>query len=272
MNRARLAMFLAFLSLGCPKRPVALDFGEVGEVTDPQTLLTFIKAAEARVVTLEGESKLRIDSPETKGTVTLFVAVSRPALLHFEPLDFFGRPQGLLVTNGERFMLYAAEEGKTYLGPASPQNVSRFLPVVLPAEELVAILLGQAPRLVPESMTLATDPAAGGYVLTLTRGEIVQTLIVDPTFHRVLRSEVRGAPAYDLAFSDFQTEGPSVMPREVTLIAEASNTRVTIRYTDVKLNAPPDLTMFDLEPIPDLPVLQVDALGRVIDPPAPPTP
>lgn len=265
MNRALLAMFLAFVLSGCPKQPPPLDFGEVGEVTDPETLLTFIKAAEARVVTLEGESKLRIDSPQTKGTVTLFLSVSRPALLHFEPLDFFGRPQGLLVTNGERFMLYASDEGKTYVGPASPQNVSRFLPVVLPAEELVAILLGQAPRLVPEKMSLTTDQASGGYVLTLQRGDVVQTLIVDPKFHRVLESRVAGAAAYDLKFGELETEGPSVMPKEITLVSAATKTQVTIRYTDVKLNAPPDLTMFDLEPIPDLPVVEVDAFGHPVN-------
>lgn len=259
MNRALVTMFLGLLVAGCPKR---IDFGPGGEITDPDALLAQVARAEARAVTLNGEAKLKVRSPQANGGVSLFVATSRPALLHLETLDFFGKPQAVLVSDGQRFGLYAADENRFYRGPASPANVSRFLPVVLPGEELVALLLGQAPRIPAEKKTLAVDGKKGVYVLTLTRGEVVQRLEVHPRFLRVTRSEVRGVRAYDAAFGDFAETPAGAFPREVVLDAAAADTRLELRYTDVSLNAAPDLTLFELTPPDGVPVVDVDEAGR----------
>lgn len=259
MNRALVTMFLGLLVAGCPKR---IDFGPGGEITDPDVLLAQVAEAEARAVTVKGEAKLKVRSPQASGAVTLFVASSRPALLHLETLDFFGRPQAVLVADGQRFGLYAAEENRFYRGPASPANVSRFLPVMLPGEELVALLLGQAPRIPAERKALAVDRDRGVYVLTLTRGQVEQRLEVHPRYLRVTRSQVRGVRAYDAAFGDFAVTPAGAFPREVVLDAASADTRLELHYTDVSLNAAPDLTLFELSPPEGVPVVEVDEAGR----------
>ena len=92
-------------------------------------------------------------------------------------------------------------------GPASPPNVSRLLPVIIPGEELTAVMLGEAPRIPTEDVTLTVDEEERTYRLVLRRGEVIQTLWVHPQHFRVLKSEVRGAPAYDLLFDDFEVTG-----------------------------------------------------------------
>ncbi len=273
MNRALAAIFLAvFFSgvlSGCPKR---IEFGPEGPIEDPEKLFELTSQAQANVVTLQGDAKLRVDSPQGSGTLSMFVAISRPGLLHLETFDFFNRPVAALVSDGQRFGLYQTEGHVFYQGPASPENVSRFLPVVLPSEELVAVMLGQVPFIPPERKTLELDRDKGVYVLKLYRGGVTQTLHVHTKLHRVVRSEVRGVPGYDLSFDDLKEQGQSAVlfPKEVKLSSEAAETELRLRYSDVALNGPPDLTLFELAPPEGARVIDVDARGREI-PPAPAT-
>src|SRR3954471_18926009 len=88
---------VALLLCACPTR---VDFGKSGEPTSAEDLLKRVTVAESAVVSVKGEAKLRVDSPQLKGVVTLFAAVTHPAYVHLESLDFFGKPQGVLVSDG----------------------------------------------------------------------------------------------------------------------------------------------------------------------------
>jgi outer membrane lipoprotein-sorting protein len=274
MNRAAAAIFLAMLCSAC-RHP--LEFGPEGRIADAEVLYKHVRERQSQVVTLEGDSKLHVDSPQGSGTLSMFVAIQRPGLIHLETSDFFNRPVAMLVSDGKRFGLYQAQGNTYYQGPASPENVSRFLPVVLPSEELVAVMLGQAPLLPPERMTLELNEKERVYVLTLFRGAARQTLRVDPKYLRILKSEVRGVPGYDLAFDDFKQRGNLLFPGKVSLDAEAAQTKLELRYQQVTLNGRPDLTLYELGAPEGAKVVEVDERGQelpagVPGTPPPPTP
>jgi len=259
MNRAAVAIFLAVLCSACPKR---IEFGPEGELTDASVVYQRVRENQDNIVSLEGDSKLQVESPQASGTLSMFVSITRPALLHLETFDFFNRPLASLVSDGKGFGLYQTETNTYYQGPASPENVSRFLPVVLPGEELVAIMLGQVPLIPPERMELALDRDQGVYVLTLHRGPATQVLHVHTKFLRVMRSQVRGVPGYDLAFDDFLEKGSLIFPGKVELMAEQASTRLRVRYQQISLNGRPDLTLYELLPPEGAKVVEVDARGR----------
>ncbi len=263
MNRAAAAIFLALLCSGCPKR---IEFGPQGPVTEAEELFRLTSAAQARVVTLQGDGKLRVESPQGSGSVSVYLAASRPGMLRVEMFDFFNRPIAVLVTDGRRFGLFQAQENKFYQGPATPRNLSRFLPVALPSEELVSVMLGQVPFIPAERMTLVLDEKARLYVLTLYRGEVSQVLHIHPRYLRVVRSEVRGTRAYALAYDNFKEHGELVFPHEVTLLASTADTSLGLRYTEITLNESPDLTLFDLAPPEGVPVVEVDEGGQTLPP------
>lgn len=270
MNRLAAAIFLAVVCSGCPHR---IEFGPEGPIDDPERLFQLVSQAQANLVTLQGDAKLHVKSPQGSGTLSMFLAISRPGLLHMETFDFFNRPVAALVSDGQRFGLYQTEGNVFYRGPASPENVSRFLPVVLPSEELVAVMLGQVPFIPAERKTLELDRGEGVYRLKLYRGPVTQLLQIHPKYYRVLRSEVRGVPGYDLAFDDLQQQDSVVFPKEVKLIAEVAETELRLRYSDVALNTPPDLTLFELSPPEGARVVEVDARGREVSPaPVSPSP
>jgi hypothetical protein len=264
----RLVAAVAMLA-GCPKR---IEFGPDGRIDDPEALLQLVAAAESRVLTLRGDSKARVDTPQAKGAFSMFVAVARPALIHLEPLDFFGKPQAVLSVNGAGFGLYSAQDNTFYRGPASPQNVSRLLPIVLPADELTQIMLGGAPRIPHETASLRLDDRCACYELTLRNGGVTQVLQIDPRHYRVLGSRIEGAPAYQLAFDDHADYGKIVFPRHLVLRAPEASVDVDLRYTQVTLNESPDLTLFDVEPPEGVRVVEVDAEGRPVSSPAPASP
>jgi hypothetical protein len=102
------------------------------------------------------------------------------------------------------------------------------------------------------------------YVLTLKRGAATQTLRVDPKHLRVVKSEVRGVPGYDLAFEDFRQRGELFFPDKVHLIAASADTRLDLRYTDIRLNERPDLTLYELVDPEGAKVVDVDARGQQV--------
>jgi hypothetical protein len=263
MNRALAAMFLALFVSGCPKR---VEPGPETPLTRAAEVLERVRGAQGRVGRLTGEAKLTVDSPQARGTVGLFVAVSRPGRVRVELFDFFNRPQGLLVVSEGRFGFYSPQENQYLTGPASPANVSRFLPLALPLEELVSVLLGEAPLLgTGEGAELAYDPAVPAYALRLRAGPAEQTLRVHPRHFRVLRSEVSGVAAYDLGFEDFlEREGAAAFPRHLTVASQAAQARLELRYTELALDPPEDPALFLLEPPEGVPVVEVDARGAPV--------
>jgi hypothetical protein len=243
---------------GCPHR---VDFGPSGEPRSAEELLKRIEVAESAVVGVKGEAKLKVDSPQTRGVVTLFAAVTHPAYVHLESLDFFGKPQGVLISDGTTFGLYDGQSGKYFRGPATAQNVSRFVPIALPPAELAALLLGRAPRVVHESAALSFDAANGVLLLTLKRGPAVQILTVKPPSYRVIRSRVTGIDAYDLEFENIEDSGAFTYPRRVVLSAAKTNVRVELNYKDVVVNEAPDLTLYEMTPPANVPIVEVDESG-----------
>lgn len=252
---------------GCVRR---IEFGARGEITDPRELLAAVSKAEAQVYGVSGEAKAKVRTAQGKGVATIFVAVTHPSLLRMETLDFFGRPTSVLVCDGKSFGLYQADEQRYYTGPASPVNVSRLLPVVLSVEELTALLLGRAPRLPVETGELSVDLEARAYKLLLQKGEVRQTLWIDPVRTRVLKSEVRGASAYDLEFSALEAVGEGSYPRKVILKVPASDSELELTYKDVQVNGAPDLTLYELAAPANVPVVEVDAQGNVAPAPSAP--
>jgi hypothetical protein len=257
-NTGLLAIFLSAALLACPRRvapppvPVLHDAGE---------LLKSVGFAEAQVFSIKGDARLKIDAPKAKGTVGLYVAVEQPARLHLETLNFFGQPQAILTSDGKVFGLLQNSEGKFYRGPATPQNVSRFLPVILPAEELAAILLGSAPRIPGDPVSLGVTPDQRAYLLGLSHGNVAQKLWIDPTSHRVLKSEVRGIDAYDLLFEDFAELTGLMLPKKVVLSAPAASTLLELNYKDVVINQTLSANLFKGDPPRDMPVIDVDEEG-----------
>ncbi len=223
---------------------------------DPTALLEQVQAAQARARRVRGSARVHISSPQLSGTITEFIAAEKPDRLRLETVDFFGNPAAVLVSAGGRFEFLDTRANVLYRGEASPENVSRLLPVVLPVEELVTILCGSAPILPGKPLEVAVD---GGLVLlTIGRGDLGQRVAVGEhasiEWSRIRRIERTPtgtrevAPAYDLSFGLFRERGGVRFPTEFELDAPAGHARVELAWQrDLEVNGPIDPALFHVE-------------------------
>lgn len=272
MRLRRPLLFVSLLALAACPRP--LRFGPEGELTDPEYVLRRLDANAARVRSVKAEAKVAVDNGNQSGTVTEFVAAARPASLHLETLNFFGKPVAGLATDGTRFGLFVEESGTFYSGPATAANVGRLLPMALAPDEAVALLLGGVHRLAGAALRLELDRDARAYRLTLSRGTISQTLWVGTEDLRLLRSEVRGAASYDATFDDFQAFGDLVVPNALEVRAvrpdgSPAGPKLSLRYKDLEVNGELDEALFVLEPPPGARRVRLDAQGLEVPEPVP---
>jgi len=255
MNRRGWPLSL-FLLAGCPPR---VDLRSVPP-PDATALLAEVDAVDAQVARLQSQAKARVDARGKKGNVQLFVAVAAPASVHLEVLDFFGKPSGILISDGQRFVMLAPDAGVWQRGAATAEAVSRVLPVSLPPGQLVSMLLGRAPRLADPAPTLAIDAEESLFRVTLRAGGRTQQLWVDPVRKRVVRSELEGPGGYTLGFSDFEDVRGAPFPRVISFAGPGS---VALQYTDLRLGEQPDTSLFTPEPPPGVPVEQIGAQGSL---------
>ena len=256
----RLAPWLALALVGCPRRPI--QFGPQGEITSATEMLALLQKQDARFVTVQGDAKFKVESPQANGTVNQYIAVTRPAALHIETYNFFGKPVSVLVSDGATFSLYDADKNVFYEGPATVDAMSRFLPIALAPVEVVALMLGQVPRIPAKDGKLVLDSERRRYELTLQFDQATQVLEIDPKTLDVLRSTIRGVNAYDLELDDYQNEPTGRFPHRITLTASSGNVVLTYRYTDVKVNGAPDLSLFHQDPPKSAKVVQLDSSGN----------
>ncbi len=254
VRRAFLPKALAALALagGCARvPPPELRVG-------PAELLAGVRAAQERIRGVRGTARVGVRSPAQSGSLDAFLAAEKPDRVRIEALDFFGNVAAALASDGRRFGYFDAATGVFYRGDATPENVSRLLPVVIPAEELAVILCGSAPIL--EGRPLEAQPDGDRMLLVVGAGAWGQRLTVGAELaveeSRVRRLSaaagggvVQDAPAYDLEFGLFRHRAGGRFPTEASLDAPSAGVRLSLSWKrDLEVNPPPEPSLFSLEP------------------------
>jgi hypothetical protein len=252
MARARACIPVVLVLLaGCPRVPPP-DLSR-----DPSALLDQIRAAQGRVQRVRGSARVQISSPSASGTVNEYAAAEKPDRVHLETLDFFGGPAAVMVAGGGRFAFYDAKEKVFYRGDATPENVSRLLPFVVPVEELVTVLCGSAPLLPGEPLEVTSRD--GLLLLTIGLGATGQQVAVGERatleWSRIRHAAraagggvLQDAPAYDLEFGAFRQRSGVRFPDELKADAPAGRSHVELTWRDVEVNGQVDPALFHMDP------------------------
>jgi hypothetical protein len=239
----RALLFLTLLAIlpSCPKKVVLgpINFGPKGRIQDADFALESVQARRDRVHTVRGEARVALDGPQGSGKVTEFVAACFPSHLRLETVSFFGSPMAVLTSDGTTFALNDLEHQKFVDGEATPENVSRLLPVQLRPEDIVALLIGVPPLLVAtDSVTLELDEAARMYKLVLKSGGAVEVIGLEPATLRpvhIWMNAKAGLTAYEASFDDYDEVFD--LPRNLELTTRDPNTKVQLKWRDREMNA-----------------------------------
>jgi outer membrane lipoprotein-sorting protein len=254
---ARGAALLALLATAaCVRRAPPPDLA-----ADPAALLAQVEATQAKVVSVRGEARVRVDSPSGSGTVTMFVAAARPDRVRLDTLDFFGNAAGVLVADGGRFSLLDLREGVFLRGAATPENLARLLPLALPADELVLLLCGAVP--IAPGRPVAVEAGDGVALLTVEGDGARQRLDVGPGA-AVHASTIaggagsRGGAAYRASFGRFEERAGRPFPGEVRLEGTDGKVKVKLSWKEIEPNAVLPEGGFTLAPPPGVRIVDLD--------------
>jgi hypothetical protein len=258
-SSARLVAAGALLALAAchPRRPPP-DLS-----LDPAALLAEVKAAQDRVVSVQGRARVGLDGPGGAGGGEQFLAAERPGRLRVEAHDFFGNVVAVLVVEDGRLALFDARQGIFQRGAATPANLARLVPVPLPAEALVTLLCGSAPLL--DGAAVAAEPGDGLVLLTLRQGDLVQRLEVGPgavlLASRVRRLTSAGeVPAgLDAEFSVHRTRAGQRLPTDLSARSTEAGVALTLHWRDLEVNGPVDPALFRLSPPAGARVVDLDS-------------
>jgi len=243
---------------GChPRRPppdLSLDPGE---------LLAEVKAAQARVVSVQGRARVGVEAPGGSGGSEQFLVAERPDRLRVEVHDFFGNVVASLAVEAGRLALYDAREGTFLHGAATPANLARLIPGALTPEALVTLLCGSAPLL--DGAPVAAEPGDGSVLLTLRAGDLVQRLEVGPgaalLSARQRRITTGGeVPAgIDADFSVHRTRAGLRVPTDLSARAPEARVALSLTWRELEVNAPVDPALFRLTPPAGARVVDLDS-------------
>jgi hypothetical protein len=243
-------LVLACLLLsGCPKRGFYLPPSQ--RIQDPAALLAELRASGDRLQSLrmEGTIALRQGSKRIKARMT--AVGKRPSFLRFETESFFDTPLSILVTDGMNFSLWDMDQGRFFVGPATPNNISRVLPLQMDGPEVVGVLLGDPPLIAYAQSSLQFDEAKGLYHLTLSNSRQRQELLIHPATLRPenVTCHELDQLLYNIAFEDWDNESGNVsVPKKIVFELPTKDVLLTLRVRAFHSNPSLEDILFTITP------------------------
>ena len=214
-----------------------------GPAGDPQSLAEQARKAHARPETLSCDAKAFVEAPKDGGRYELHVSVKRPDSIRIEALTPVGDPAAVMVAKDGRFALLDLRSSVYYRGPATPQNLSRLVPVPFRPEELVAALTGAIPELAGAQAT-ESKRTSEGTQLTFTKDGMAQQVVLGPDLRvlQVQRTDEKGKPVWSMKLDQHDNSVPMLLH----LDAPEAKTQVDLRLRNVTTGKEPPASAFQL--------------------------
>lgn len=237
------AAAIALVLLGC------CGGGQVIEPSNgPRSAAELIATVvRPQTTTLQGTGRLVAYTDGERRSATVLVVAARPKSMQIQALTPTLDLIAVVSSDGERFLSYERGSDKCWVGKACPRNLARILPLPLPADGLVAALLGDLPLLPApvEQQQLSWDGEKSLYRLQLGAVTALhQQVFVQPKDWRIV-----GAVWFfgDQRLASLQYDGelaPLGPPRIISVKTVTPKADLTLELREVQLNAPVDPTVF----------------------------
>jgi len=226
---------------GCPHAlpPVARPYA----APSAEELVSSLKARSAALKGVEAEARAEQIGPgRQRVKVKVSAWAERPDRLRLEIAGPLGTGAATLVTDGTRFSLLDAREGRLFTGEARGCNVARLVQVELEPAQAVSVLLGEVP-IEPGEATVAWDEHEGGReVLTLKLADGGQERIWldgrdrrwDPL--RAERLDGDGRLRWRIEHGEFTDVEGRRQPSRTTIRDERRGAEIRLRWKDRTLD------------------------------------
>ena len=228
---------VAMVCSGCPaSHPPPADYSD-----DPARLTAAVERRAAAVQRLTAELAIEVWQDDERVRLKQLVAVDGQGRLRIDVLSPFGQPLSTLVSDGSQLKIYTLEDKTFRVGAATPENLSRLLPIHIEPDTLAALMRGAVPIMAHDRATVTWNARANAYRLELQKGVRMQQVEFEPEALRVvsLRAFDGERLRYRARFGDYSGAGDAVVPRRLRFEVPDREVRVEIAVVDHTLN--PDL-------------------------------
>jgi len=252
VSRRAFALFAVLLFVsGCQSLPTATPLPP--DDTRPAALLRGLAARVAERHSLRGVAKVALEGPGGASRSRQILVVERPARLRVEVQGFLNQLVAVLVSDGERFELFRAQDRSVEQGDVHPGILYQVAGIPLRPEAVVDVLLG-APDLggrpLPGPAALLSD---GGVEIDLVEehGVGLRRLHFDSDA-QLRKLEVRteeGELAWSVGFEDYRVVGGVSFAHDIVLEFPLAEARAEVTFQQVELNPTLSPEVFALRPL-----------------------
>ena len=197
-----------------------------------------------------------------RARVRQVVLAGKPDRLRIETLSPFDTTLNVFIVGDGMLVYYDLQSGEYVSGASTRENVARFVPFWMTAEDLVRVLLGGPPLDAAsgdlDDFVLAWDRREGAYRLTvpLADGGALDLLVAHETW-TLAGAELRDAAGdalFELRAGNFETvelaEGATTMPTRLRFVMPSERVDISLDIERVELNVDLPDALFRLEPPP----------------------
>jgi hypothetical protein len=223
---------LVFSGCAGQSPPAAIPFHD-----SPEAALRVFEASSAGMPGITATTRITIDRNGDHFPLKVATMIRRPDFLRVESIPVMGPPDFFLSIAGGELRVFFPGKSAFYIGRANSRNISRFLPVSLPAPEMISLLMGVPPDAAEEIQTMKGNREEGLYRIDQYGSERrIRSLWIDPAGGKLVRFQrftEDGAARLTVDLADHVRIGDFFLPRKVTIREKETGT-LTIRHTDIR--------------------------------------
>ena len=242
--------FLLLLALaGCisPQKPVWT------EVPTAEELIDKVSMASGRFSSLDGAAKVALTAGDKFYSSQQFLLLQKPDHLRADVLTGFGQLILQITSDGELLSVFlnTSVPGRFFRGPASDENIFRFVRVPLATTDLLRLLLYDPPLIDYQDSTV--ELASEGLRLILVNSTNSQELLFDSQLQLVGCHYYRLGKEYlSVDYRDFSTDND--FPYVIRVSVPLEQTRVKVSFSELKVNGEIDIAQFYLQKPDNIPL------------------
>lgn len=253
--RSCLAITLALLLMlgGCTAGKAIMP-SNTADFPSPKAALAAVDPLSDTYRVYQVTAKINLTSPQGKMSFRLAAIMQSPDKLRLESIPVLGPPDFFLTAQGGRFRVYLPGTQEFITGNASPNNLSRFLPLAWSAERWVAVLLGHRPDASADSGNLRGMVEGGLYrVDVYDRESVSESLWINPENKRLEKLEMVNPNGLKdtVRFSSFGEIEGRILPENI-LIDTGEGSTIRIIYETLEIRKEVDNNFFVLSPPPEV--------------------
>ncbi len=216
-------------------------------------LLSQIALARGQYLSLDGAASVSLSVDDKFLSSQQYLLLQKPNRLRADVLTGFGQLILQMTSDGEilSVLLNTTVPGRYLCGPASYENIVRFTRVPLKAEDFLTLLLYDPP--IAAYLDSHIEMSAGGVMLVLSGQGSRQELLFDRKLKLV------GCRYFDnkemflsVDYQKFSKENN--FPRMIAIEIPKEQTRVKVKFSELKVNGVIDVTRFQLQKPNNIPL------------------